>query len=356
MAKKPEIGEILVANSIITQEQRAKALKLAAQSKLLFGEAVVKLGFADDEAITMALSKQMGIPYASKENKILKVEKGQGLDKTVPEAYARENLVLPLFLDENVLAVAMADPSNMLTLDNLRLLTGLEIQPFIATKSQIFRAIDDFYQSGGSSLIDKAMGEESSDGVITTEEGVSEARLDLDKTLSGAKDEQVINLVNAILKQAITERCSDIHLESYGERTMTRFRIDGVLCERPSTTKQLFPSVVSRIKILSKLDIAERRLPQDGQFTIKVQNRAIDLRVSICPTINGEKVVMRILDRGAVELDIDKMGFEARQKEDFLAAARLPHGLIFLTGPRDRGKPPRFTPFLIKSRLRSLIL
>lgn len=350
MAQKPEISDILVANSIITADQRAKAMKLAAQSSCLFGEAVVKLGFANEEAIAVALSKQMGIPYASRENKILKVEKGQGLEKTVPENYARENLVLPLFLDENVLAVAIADPGNVLTLDNLRLLTGLEIQAFVATKTQIIKVIDEFYQSGGANLIERVM--EDPEGVVSADDGTTEsaARLDLDKALSGAKDEQVINLVNAILKQAVNERCSDIHLESYGERVMVRFRIDGVLCERPAPPKHLFPSVVSRVKILSKLDIAERRLPQDGQFSIKVQNRPIDLRVSICPTVNGEKVVMRILDKGAVELDIDKIGFEPRQKEDFLAAANQPHGLIFLTGPTGSGKTTTLYSILNKIR------
>src|SRR5262249_52604629 len=150
----------------------------------------------------------------------------------------------------------------------------------------------------------------------------AETRLDLDQVVSGAKDAQVVALVNAVLKQAITERCSDIHLESYDERVSLRFRIDGVLYERMAPPKAIFGSVVSRLKILSKLDIAERRLPQDGTFSIKVQNRPIDLRVSICPTVYGEKVVMRILDKGAVELNIDKIGFEPKQKEDFVTAAQ----------------------------------
>jgi type IV pilus assembly protein PilB len=253
--------------------------------------------------------------------------------------------VVPLFLDEKVLAVAMADPDNLLTLDNLKLMTGLEIQPFVATKTQILKVIDEFYQQGGTSMIETQMeksaaAEEAAGGGGDDVQEVAsdEGRLDLDQAISGAQEAKVVALVNAILKQAISERCSDIHIESFDERVQLRFRIDGVLYERMAPPKAAFNAVVSRLKILSKLDIAERRLPQDGTFSIKVQNRPIDLRVSICPTVYGEKVVMRILDKGAVELNIDKIGFEPRQKEDFLTAAHQPHGLIFLTGPTGSGK------------------
>ena len=336
-----ELGDILVASSVITEEQRDKALETAEQANCLFGEAVVKLGFASEESIASALSKQLGIPYASRENKILKVEKGQGLEKIIDESYAREHLALPLFLEDGVLAVAMAEPENVMTLENLRVKSGMDIQRFVAAKSQILRVIEEFYQGGGASLIDRSIDEPegaSSDDVQEIDLDAADARLDLDKIVSGAKDAQVVTLVNAILKQAIAERCSDIHLESYDETVWLRFRIDGVLYERTPPPKKMFMAVISRLKILSKLDISERRLPQDGTFSIKVHNRAIDLRVSMCPTVYGEKVVMRILDKGAVELNIDKIGFEPRQKADFLEAAHSPHGLIFLTGPTGSGK------------------
>jgi type IV pilus assembly protein PilB len=341
MKEKLQIGEILVSTHVITEEQRARAMKTAAHSKCHFGEAVVRLGFANEEAIAVALSKQLSVPYASRENKILKVEKGQNLEKYIAESYAREHLTLPLFLEEKVLAVAIADPDNVLTLDNLRLLTGLEIQAFVATKTQILQAIDEFYQGNASGLIERSIDDESSLGLQEAdapEAEISDIHLDLDQIVSGAKDAQAVSLVNAVLKQAIAERASDIHLESYDERVILRFRIDGVLYERMPPPKKAFMPVVSRLKILSQLDISERRLPQDGTFSIRVQNRPIDLRISICPTVYGEKVVLRILDKGAVELDIEKIGFEPRQKEDFLAAARLPHGLIFLTGPTGSGK------------------
>ncbi|MHB2025272.1 MAG: GspE/PulE family protein [Elusimicrobiota bacterium] len=339
--EKPHIGDILISSGIISGEQRAQALRVCAETKIPFGEAIVKLGFADEESIAIAYSKLLGLPYASRENKILKVEKSQGLDKLVPETYARENVLLPLFLDEKILAVAMMNPDNVLLRDNLRIMTGCEIQPFVATKTQIIKVIDDFYQGGGSNLIETTMSQNQAAPPVlddAQESGNGEARIDLDQTLARAGEDQVISLVNAILKQAAAERCSDIHLENYDERVILRFRIDGVLYERMAPPKKAFMAVVSRVKILSKLDIAERRLPQDGQFSLKVQNRPIDVRVSICPTVYGEKVVMRLLDKAAVDLNIEKLGFDPRQKEDFLVASQMPHGLIFLTGPTGSGK------------------
>ncbi|HVA66243.1 MAG TPA: ATPase, T2SS/T4P/T4SS family [Elusimicrobiota bacterium] len=343
MSEKAHVGDMLVSSGIINEDQRARALGFSKESKISFGEAVVKLGFCDDEPIAIAYSKLLGLPYASKENRILKVEKSQGLDKMVPEAYAREHFVLPLFLDDKILAVAMVDPDNILLRENLRVMTGYEIQPFVATKTQIIKVIDEFYQGGGTSLIEQTMNREPSaaSSTMTDEaagEGGAEARIDLDQTLGRTGDDQVVSLVNAVLKQAVTERCSDIHLENYDERVILRFRIDGILYERMAPPKKAFMAVVSRIKILSRLDIAERRLPQDGQFSLKVQNRPIDVRVSICPTVYGEKVVMRLLDKAAVDLNIEKLGFDARQKQDFLTASQMPHGLIFLTGPTGSGK------------------
>jgi type IV pilus assembly protein PilB len=329
------LAEILVTSGVLNEEQRDKAQKVAVQSKCQFAEAVVKLGFTKEDDIAIALSKQYGIPYASRDNKILKAEKGQNLEKVVPENFARENFLLPLFQDNNVLAVAISDPENVLLLDNLKLLTGNEIQPFISTKTQIIKAIDEFYLGG--SVIDRTLDAKQTDDE-PEEVNQDDQRLNLDKVNADAQGAQTVSLVNAILKQAIQERCSDIHIEKFDERVSVRFRIDGVLYERPSPPKTTFNAVISRIKILSKLDIAERRLPQDGQFSIKVQNRVIDLRVSICPCVFGEKVVMRLLDKGAVDLDINKVGLDPKQRDDIIEAAGKPHGLFFMTGPTGSGK------------------
>ncbi|OGR95715.1 MAG: hypothetical protein A2V88_16265 [Elusimicrobia bacterium RBG_16_66_12] len=332
------LPEMLVSGGILTADQRDKSAKGAAQMKIPFAEAAVKLGFCKEDDIAIALSKQHGIPYASRENKILKAEKSQNLEKVVPETYARENFLLPLFQDENILAVAVSDPENVMMMDNLKLLTGLEIQPFIATKTQIIKAIDEFYLGG--SVIDRTLNtqKEGAEDEISEAPSVGDERLNLDQIAADAHGAQAVSLVNAVLKQAIQERASDIHIEQFDERVGVRFRIDGDLYERTPPPKQMFSAIVSRLKILSKLDIAERRLPQDGQFSIKVQNRVIDLRVSICPCVFGEKIVMRLLDKGAVDLDINKVGFDPKQRDDIIEAAQKPHGLFFMTGPTGSGK------------------
>ena len=338
---KFRLGELLVKSGVINEEQLKRALKIQEQTGLLLGEAIVKSGFATEEAITIAISKQLGIPYASRENQILKPEKGQGLDKIISEKFARDQLVLPLFMEDSTLAVAMVDPTNVLVLDNLRLMTGAEIQPFISSKAQILKAADEFYTSGaGESLIDKVMEKPASGGAASNEVDVdtSEDFLDLDKVMAEAKGGNVVQLVSAVMKQSIAERASDIHLDVFEERVSLRFRIDGSLYERTPPAKEQVGAFISRIKILSKLDIAERRLPQDGALSMKYQNRKVDVRVSVMPTVFGEKLVMRILDKGGAVKDVSKLGFEARQLQDFTDAAQSPHGLIFLTGPTGSGK------------------
>ncbi|TBR20681.1 hypothetical protein EPO15_12500, partial [bacterium] len=236
--KKFRLGEILLQAGVISAEQLAASVKVAAQNNIRLGEAVVKMGFATEEAIAIAVSKLLGVPYASRENKILSPEKGQNLEKVVEERYARDNLLLPLFLEDQMLAVAMAEPDNVMVLDNLRLMTGYEIQPFISTKAQILKTIDDFYGSSGS-IIDKVM-ESKDDGEGDQSAGevdMGEGRVDLDKMVAEAKGAQVVSLVNAILKQAISEKASDIHIERYDERVVLRFRIHGVLYERTPPSK-----------------------------------------------------------------------------------------------------------------------
>jgi type IV pilus assembly protein PilB len=334
------LGEILLKSKVLNDEKLTQAQRYQTRTGATLAESIVKLGFASEEAVTMAISQEIAVPYASVENKILIPEKGQGLEKLIGEKFARNNYLIPLFIEDDSLAVAMADPTNVIILDNLKVMTNMEIQPFIGTKSQILKVIDAFYQS--KDLIEEAMTiatkPSSKDDVVDVDTDV-EQKLDLDKIIvREGKGAQPIRIVNAILKQAISERASDIHLELFDERVSLRFRVDGILYERTPPPKDMVSMLISRIKILSKLDISERRLPQDGNFAIRFQNRVIEIRVSVCPTVFGEKLVLRILDKGQVELNIDKLGFETYQKTDFLRASRFPHGLIFLTGPTGSGK------------------
>ncbi len=339
MAK--QLHEILMDQGTLTAEQVKRVQLYAKQNNILFAEAVVRLAFASEEQVTIALSKHFAMPYASKENGILIPEKEQNLQKIIPEKFARENMVIPLFVEDDALAVALLDPTNLFLLENIKMMSGKQIQPFIASKSQLLNALDTFYASS-SNLLEEVMNEAVKPQVdVTTtaaadEEVAETGILDLDKMSPNSS--QYVKQVNAILRQAIAERTSDIHLEMFDERVSLRFRIDGSLYERTPPAKESVNAIISRIKILSKLDIAEKRLPQDGSFTIRYQNRSIEVRVSVCPAVFGEKLVLRVLDKGTGEMNVDKLGFEPEQKKAFLEAANLPHGLIFLTGPTGSGK------------------
>ena len=337
MAK--QLSEILVEQGTLNEDQVKRAMLFSKQNNVTFAEAVIKFGFASEEKVTAALSKHFAVPYASKENGILVPEKEQNLQDIIPEKFARENMVIPLFVEDDSLAVAVLDPTNVFLLENIKMMSGKQVQPFLASKSQLLNVIDTFYSN--KNLLEEVMNEAAKPQVEVADEESDDdvdvsGFLDLDKVSPSAS--QYVKQVNAILRQAITERTSDIHLELFDARVSLRFRIDGSLYERTAPAKESVNAIISRIKILSKLDIAEKRLPQDGSFTIRYQNRAIEVRVSVCPTVYGEKLVLRILDKGTSEMNVDKLGFEPDQKKAFLDAANLPHGLIFLTGPTGSGK------------------
>ena len=337
MAK--QLSEILVEQGTLNEDQVKRAMLFSKQNNVTFAEAVIKFGFASEEKVTAALSKHFAVPYASKENGILVPEKEQNLQDIIPEKFARENMVIPLFVEDDSLAVAVLDPTNVFLLENIKMMSGKQVQPFLASKSQLLNVIDTFYSN--KNLLEEVMNEAAKPQVEVADEESDDdvdvsGFLDLDKVSPSAS--QYVKQVNAILRQAITERTSEIHLELFEARVSLRYRIDGSLYERTAPAKESVNAIISRIKILSKLDIAEKRLPQDGSFTIRYQNRSIEVRVSVCPTVYGEKLVLRILDKGTSEMNVDKLGFEPDQKKAFLEAANLPHGLIFLTGPTGSGK------------------
>ena len=337
MAK--QLSEILLEQGTLDATQVKRAQLYAKQNNVSVAEAIIKFGFASEEKVTAALSKHFSVPYASKENGILVPEREQNLQDIIPEKFARENMVVPLFIEEDELAVAVLDPTNVFLLENIKMMSGKQVQPFLASKSELLSVIDAFYSN--KNLLEEVMNEAAK---VSPEAAAAESDedvdvsgfLDLDKISPNSS--QYVKQVNAILRQAISERTSDIHLEMFDERVSLRFRIDGSLYERTPPAKESVNAIISRIKILSKLDIAEKRLPQDGSFTIRYQNRSIEVRVSVCPAVYGEKLVLRILDKGTSEMNIDKLGFEPDQKKAFLEAANLPHGLIFLTGPTGSGK------------------
>jgi len=332
------LGELLVKEGIINQSQVEHAIKVQKQEGGCLGEILIKLGTINEDHLVKVLGKQLNIPFYSLGSE-LKPAPDQDLDKLVPKYFAYRNAVIPLSRTLKSLTVAMFDPLDLILVDNLRKLTGCDINTVIATKSDINKAIEKFY--GKSKMFEEAV-EASynviSDNKVLEEVEAEDQELSLDKLIARAEEAPVVKLVDLIIRQAIDERASDIHIEPFKDRLSLRYRIDGKLYEIPPPAKHLHLPIISRIKILSKMDIAEKRLPQDGSFMVKVEERPIDIRVSTVPTIYGEKIALRILDRSSVVLDIDQLGFEGKQLESIRRAINFPYGLVLLTGPTGCGK------------------
>ena len=332
---REKLGQILLIEGLITEEQLEKAIEIQKKEGNRLGETLINLGIVTEKDIVIAMAKQLAIPYASYAKGLLKPAENQDLAKLVPEDYARKNMLLPISRHINSLTVAFMDPLDLITIDNLKRMTNCDINPIIATKSDLQRAIDEFY--GKEDLLKDAVSNSYELEEFKAEKDI-EGDLSLDDLIARAEEAPVVKLVDLILMQAIKDRVSDIHIEPCKNKITIRYRIDGVLYEIPPPAKNLLPAIVSRVKILSNLDIAERRLPQDGVFFVKVDNKGIDIRVSTIPAIFGEKVVMRILDKSSTPLNLGDLGFNPEELESFRKAIISPHGLILITGPTGSGK------------------
>lgn len=338
------LGEILIKQGLITEAQLQEAVDVQKVEKLHIGEILVNRGLIKEEDLAAALGNQLLIPYASRASGLLTPQKDQGLDKLIPYEFAKEHQVLPLSRNMNSLTCAIFNPFDLIMIDNLKKLTGCEINFVIATRSDLVKAIAEFFGGStldgrGSAVWDEALesSKDAGSGAIVTQEG-GDSELSLDRVIAKAEEAPVIKLVDLIIRQAIDERASDIHIEPFKDKIEVRYRIDGELYQIPPPAKHLHLPIVSRIKILSKMDIAERRLPQDGRISAKLEDRTVDLRVSTLPTVWGEKVVLRILDQDAVNLDLAVLGFDAKQLELIRKALKVPYGLFFVTGPTGSGK------------------
>ncbi len=337
------LGEILIKQGLITEAQLQEAIDAQKTDKSHIGEILLKKGLIQEDALATALGTQLLIPYASRASGLLTPQKEQGLEKLVPYEYAKEHLVLPLSHNMNSLTCAIFNPFDLIMIDNLKKMTGCEINFVIATRSDLVRGVQEFYLAGEGA--NAAMWGRAVERAQTTSaksqgfgEEKSETELSLDKLIARAEEAPVIKLVDLIIRQAIDERASDIHIEPFKDKIEVRYRIDGELYQIPPPAKHLHQPIVSRVKILAKLDIAERRLPQDGRISAKLEDRTVDLRVSTLPTVWGEKVVMRILDKDAVKLELSILGFDAKQLDIMRKALKVPYGLFFVTGPTGSGK------------------
>jgi type IV pilus assembly protein PilB len=340
---KKRLGEMLVDEGIITDEQLQEAMheqkiKGGRLEKILIGQ-----GFVTQDVIMAFVGTQLGIPHVNL------AEIGDipnDVVFSVPESIAINHILIPIAKKDKKLTVAMADPLNVFAIDDIKMMTGFEVEPVIAGEVEIKAVQAKFFGGGtgeggaataGADMqeIINAMGGTSGDNLEVVEE---KEDVDISKLEAAGEDAPVIRLVNLILTEAVRARASDIHIEPYEKQFRCRYRIDGVLHEVQSPPKQLSAAISSRIKIMSSLDIAERRLPQDGRIKIKVLGKEIDLRVSILPIQFGEKIVMRILDSTNLSLDIEKLGFEDVALPKFLKAIAEPYGMVLVTGPTGSGK------------------
>jgi type IV pilus assembly protein PilB len=329
------LGSLLVENKVITQEQIEKALDRQRKKGGLLGDIIVEMGLASETQVLTALAQQLNIPHLTPDDVIIDPE----IIRLVPERMARQRMVIPTSLDDNVLSVAMVNPFDIIAIDDLRTITNLKINTAIISKSGLETLINRFYGANGpESSLEDVLKDVSETHLELKRELDDEREVNLERLREQVEEAPIVKLVDYIISNAINERASDIHIEPQEARLSIRYRIDGVLHDIISPAKPLQMAIVSRIKIMSNMDIAERRLPQDGRFTIKQGFREVDLRVSTLPTVFGEKVVMRLLEKGALSLDIDSLGFGDSQLRIFRDYISKPHGMVLLTGPTGSGK------------------
>ena len=337
--KGRRFGRVLTKLGKITRDQVHEALRVQRArrdkgERDLLGQILVELGLVDDFDVLEALAGQAGMRFLRFEPDDL----DSSLVEKLPAESANTYQIVPLEYNEStkVLTVAMKSPENFRAVDDLRLLMGFNVEAVVAPESDIDAALTSLYGSGGTSMVD-VMSELGSSDSLAALEGRGDS-VDLEELVSATEDNKVVRLLNLVLLQAIKDKASDIHFEPFEGEFKMRYRIDGVLYEMVPPPPHLALPIVSRIKVMADLDIAERRLPQDGRIELTVNQFPIDLRVSVLPTMFGESVVMRVLDRGNVQLSLDKVGFRDDEIETMRDLIHRPNGIVLLTGPTGCGK------------------
>lgn len=332
------IGQMLIQEGVITPEQLEKTLEYQKKSGGYLCANLIKLGFAGDDKIFPLLAKKIKVPYVNLRDTTVTAE----VIKIVPAKFVTHYKIIPVALEEGVLALAMADPLDVNTLDDIRLFLGYEIKPMLAGENDILEAISRYYGVGADTLEEIVAGSDKIMGRIEKEAHSAE------EVDSQVEDASIVKFVNQILSQAVSERVTDIHLEPYDNELRVRFRIDGVLYDVniPDTIKYFHSAIISRIKIMAHLNIAERRLPQDGRIKIKIKEAELDLRVSIIPSGFGEAVVIRILSGKGMLISLETLGMGERDLNIIKDIIEKPHGIILVTGPTGSGKSTTLYAFL----------
>lgn len=318
------LGDILIENGLITREQLEEALRVQRRTGRRLGRILVDLGYVTEDVILEVLEYQLGIPRVS----LADITPDAELVKSFPEPLVRRHKVVPVKKEGNRVMVALADPLNVVAIDDLRVATGYDVYPVMATEREIEEAIERFFGPAG---VQRAV-QEVAVGMPAEEEqraGAEEA---------AAVDAPVVRLVNSLIEGAINQKASDIHIEPQENRVRVRYRIDGVLREVMSLPTRIQAAVISRIKIMAGMDIAEKRIPQDGRVQMKYADREIDIRISTMPTVFGEKAVLRLLDKSVALLKLDQLGFSPDNLARFQNLIKSAYGMLLLTGPTGSGK------------------
>jgi type IV pilus assembly protein PilB len=324
------LGELLVRESMINVDQLKKAQDEQRKSGGRLGSSLVKLGMIEESELTSFLSKQYGVPAID----LSEFEIDQEVINLVPREVAEKHSLIPFNRSGSTISVAMSDPSNIFAIDDIKFVTGYNVEVMVASEQSIRAAIERYY-------VQKVSYETVMEGFDENEVGLAEdeAEVDVVDLEKSSEEAPVIRLVNLVLLDAIKKGASDIHIEPYEKEFRVRYRIDGILYEVMKPPMKLKNAIISRVKIMSELDIAERRLPQDGRIKLKLgKGREMDFRVSVLPTLFGEKVVMRLLDKSNLQLDMTKLGFDPEPLKWFKDAIKAPYGMMLVTGPTGSGK------------------
>jgi len=330
-----KLGKFLLEENLVTQEQLDKALKDQEVHGGRLGTNLMKLGYITEKQLISILSKQYNVPGVD----LSTMDIEDGVLKLIPSNIATKYELIPLSKIGKTLTVAMVNPDDIFALEDIKFSTGFEVQPVVTTEISIRNALEKFYE--GQDLlqsVEKEM-EAVEEEVEVVEAGDKEADEDeMSDIAAEIGSGPIVKLVNTIITKGVEAGASDIHVEPYDKELRVRFRIDGILREVMKPPKKMHKAVVSRIKIMAKMKIAEKRLPQDGRIKVRIKRKPIDFRVASMPTIYGEKMALRILDRSAISFNLEDLGFEKEQLEKFLQAIRMPFGIVLVTGPTGCGK------------------
>ena len=330
LKKSDPVERILLRNNTLTEKALGEIKADQLQTGHYLGKTLVDHGYINANVLIETLSKELSLPFLSFED----FPKSQLPIKeiSISEAFLKEKTVFPVHLKDNTLTLAVFDPFDLHTIENLKISLGKNIKIILSTEQTIIEAIETYYGEGESTMGRMV------DSIKEDENNITDTELDTDHIRDMASEAPVIKLVNHIISKATEMGASDIHLEPFAEDLILRYRIDGILHSFEAPPKRLNSALCTRIKIMAELDISERRLPQDGRIKLQVQGKDIDMRISTLPTLYGESVVIRILDRGNLNVDLEKMGFPKQELEKFHKLIQKPYGKILVTGPTGSGK------------------